>query len=260
MVFIKDPVEAQDPAPALTRGLDLLQILEEEGPTSLEFLSQHTGWPKSSIARLLKSLENYGAVTRDTFTKLYSSQLRLIPTSPEETLLRNLCHTELQELSEATSLTAELYAFQDSRIILKEMIEPEQLPLKLTSKVGDSLDLEELSALTLHVLAFALPENDWPQNSLWLWSEGKKRKVTGRRLIEAVEETRHKLVTYDQEFNQYGVRRYAAPIFSNEHGLMAIICVAQTWTPLAHKDIQRLSQTVHQSASHLTDTLTRRGF
>ncbi|MEM9444894.1 MAG: helix-turn-helix domain-containing protein [Verrucomicrobiota bacterium] len=260
MVFIKDPEEVHDPAPALTRGLDILQILEEEGPASLEFLSQHTGWPKSSIARLLQSLENYGAIVRDSFTKLYTTQLRLIPSSPEETLLRDLCRTELQELSEAIDLTVELYAYQDSRIILKEIIEPEAPALRLTLKVGDSHDLLQYGALSLQVLSFILPEEAWPQDNLWYYQQGKKKKVTGRKLVESINATRHDRVAYDEEFNEFGIRRFTAPIFSHDQSLTAILSIAQTWTPLADKDIHHLAQAAQNSASRLSDSFSKKGF
>ncbi|MEM9400052.1 MAG: helix-turn-helix domain-containing protein [Verrucomicrobiota bacterium] len=259
MVFIKQQQDDSDPAPALTRGLDILQILEEQGACSLEFLTQETGWPKSSIARLMTSMENYGAVIRDPSSKAYQSLYRLVPTTAEETVLRELFRERLQELAEMSQLSTEFYLFENSKLLLKEIFEPTNPVIRINYQPGAVYELQDVEAVALIVLTFGLQENNWPAGPLNCWEEGRQKKITGRRLMENVRLARQEEIAIDSEFNNVGIRRFAAPVFSSKHNLACVISLAQTWTPYAYKDMQNISQCLKNCSLELSEILAKRG-
>ncbi|MBD3314210.1 MAG: helix-turn-helix domain-containing protein [Chitinivibrionales bacterium] len=63
------PNKERSGAPALTRGLMVLERLARHGASSLEHLSRATGLPKTSVLRLLAALEWHGAVVRNPHDK-----------------------------------------------------------------------------------------------------------------------------------------------------------------------------------------------
>lgn len=69
---------ADDPAPALGRGIAILRHLELNGSCSLEQLARHFRWPKASLLRLTESLRRAGVVLRDPATKRYHSLVQLV--------------------------------------------------------------------------------------------------------------------------------------------------------------------------------------
>ncbi|MFA7235915.1 MAG: helix-turn-helix domain-containing protein [Phycisphaeraceae bacterium] len=52
---MEPPTTTNDPVPALGRGLAPLERLHRQGACSREQLAADSGWPKSSVMRLLRS-------------------------------------------------------------------------------------------------------------------------------------------------------------------------------------------------------------
>jgi DNA-binding IclR family transcriptional regulator len=68
-----------DATPALTRGIALLRLLENGEALSLEAVARQTGWPKSSLSRLLATLAELGLVARDSGHRTHRALMRLVP-------------------------------------------------------------------------------------------------------------------------------------------------------------------------------------
>jgi DNA-binding IclR family transcriptional regulator len=57
-------------APALERGIRVLKYLEGKDPVSLDSIARATGYPKSSLLRVLDTLINQDVADKDISTGL----------------------------------------------------------------------------------------------------------------------------------------------------------------------------------------------
>ncbi|MEM1447378.1 MAG: helix-turn-helix domain-containing protein [Planctomycetota bacterium] len=232
---------AVEPAPALNRGLTLIRRLAEQGPASLEALAHGTGWPKSSVLRLLRSLEIASAVRRDPVTRRYHPRLQLVPIESPQRSLSERAGPTMDTLSETTAATIELYRWVDGRLTMVDRREPRDAVVCVRARVGDVRDLSELEALAQVVRVWAMDggPRSWSgwNRSLWYWSDGKKRRLSAARRDTVLAEAGKRRVGVDLSINLHGVRRYAVPLFdrpephSDADEALGVLAIAQACSP-----------------------------
>lgn len=235
---------APDPSPALTRGLALLQRLGQDGPSSLEQLARRTAWPKTSVLRLLTSLEGFGAVTRDPDDLRYRAALRLVPFAPVADDLRDRAAAAMKALGRTTGHTAEVLAFDGRELSLIDRCEPEQREVYVRARIGWRPDAKEAFALTLVLLAFGLrDEKTWPKPAAaWYWKNGRRVPFARAALKKWVARVRGERFAVCLHPNANGVRRYVAPVFSAQGVLWGALSLAAINAPekgAAHQDLVR---------------------
>jgi len=142
-----------DPAPALGRGIWLLRELGRQGPLTLEALAARSTWPKTSVARLLQSLEQSGLIARDGSTRAYHAQVRLVPTAVADEVLQH-ARQALPTLSKQTGQTAELYTPRPDGLVMVDRSEPTDGEVHVRARVGFLRTPEELEAVLQVGLAF----------------------------------------------------------------------------------------------------------
>lgn len=230
----------------------LLRTLEREGACSLEHLARLTCWPKSSVARLLRTLEQSDMIFRDDADKRYRCRVRLVPIADAHPTLRQHTQREMAGLCHNCRQTIELYRFDHSALLMIDRCEPEDVPVRVVARVGFRRAVDEADALTQIALAFGLPEKHWPESPLWAWSNGVKQPVPLHRLRELAAAAREHRVAGDLDINCNGVRRYAAPLLNNAGALLGILAVAQSFRPGQTGPDASLTQAVHATAENIT--------
>ena len=219
-----------DPAPALTRGLGLLRRLGEHGPATLEQLAGATGWPKSSVLRCLQSLTLDGAVRRDPKTRRYEARFRLVRSGPAQPSLIERCGTVMDRLPIDTGHTAELHAWDGSRLTMIDRREPEGAVVTARARIGYQRNLDEIEAVTQVVLAFVAPSPE-SKGRLWAWDAGRRRRVGRDELRRVVDGVREHRIGVDLGVNENAVRRYAVPVLDTSQQLVGVLAVAQVCGP-----------------------------
>ena len=243
-----------DPSPALTRGLQLLALLNCEGLCSLERLSRHTGWPKSSVVRLLTSLVNGGAVRRDPVSKRYHAIMRLVPLISEQELTRSLGTSAIFKLCASVDHTVELHTYDGQRLTMVDRCEPDNKEVKVRARIGWNHDASEFNALTQIVLASNSPGRHPP--SLWYWDQRAiRRKIKPAMAISTLQKVREERLGVDLGINDNSVRRYAAPILDSGQRLVAVLAVAQVCTPGDQRPVSSVRQAVALTAKQISHSL-----
>lgn len=218
-----------DPAPALTRGLRLLGILDREGSLTLDQLYAATRWPKSSILRLLESLEAVGAVQRESSGKRYRAIMRLVLGSSMQDHFYSSCLPHITRLSSEVRQTVEFYLYENGRLTMKDRYVPEEAEVQVRARIGWSQKSGEWDALNQLVLAFDPKANVRPA---FYWnSKGEKTSVTARKVSAMVKEVRKEGLAVDPGVNRNSVQRYAAPFFSADGRLLAVLAIARFCRP-----------------------------
>ena len=127
---------------AVERALDILLCFTREQPTrSLTQIAESIHMSKTTVHRLLATLENKRFITRDKVTGLYRLGFRFIEMASlvlQDVELHRWAHPYLERLSAEYGETVDLSILDGSHVIYLEVIESPQR-VKLAAAVGQHL-------------------------------------------------------------------------------------------------------------------------
>ncbi len=219
------------PAPALDRGIDILEWLQNNEGATLESLSTNLRIPKSSALRFLDTLTRRGIVSRDPLLKTYQCRKILIPLNQDSEEQLFHIREAIQDLCQRTQRTVEYYRPEGSGARLAERIDPPNQEVQIIAGLGFFRDwFPELEAVAVTALAHSPVAR---LNHRLLYRPGKDGPMTPLSLDEAeklIQLARKNGVLTDPHFNNFGVRRMAAPLF-REGKLVGILALAEHYIP-----------------------------
>ena len=251
--------DQRDDAPALSRGIAVLTQLNADGACSLERLAKTSGWPKSSVARILKSLERLGLVKRDPVSRHYGAVCRLVRNNAHEGGLRSVAIRVMVPVAREARQTVELYAFDQSRfatsLVMIDRCEPEDSVTHVRARIGDHRNLAELDALARLVRAFAGVKA--PAGGHWVWCGDVKRPLPASAAAALIREAKANRMALDTGINPHGVFRYAVPLVESTGRLLGALAIAQlcTLNDKAPPD-ENLAALIKRAGSELEAALT----
>lgn len=214
------------PIRALERTLGTLTRLSRDGAQTLEQLTRATGYPRSSLLRLLRSLEGVGAVARDAADRRYHARLRLVPLEEGEEALRRRCHAALRDLVDGLGQTVELYAHQRGRLVMLERHDPEVETATVGVRIGQARPIDEVDAIVQVALASGDDEVVAPRRPYHL-DGGERVSLTAAEVRELVATVRVTGIASDLRINGNGVRRHAVALPHLDGRLAGVLVVAQ---------------------------------
>ena len=218
-------MEQKQPAPALNRGIELLQILEQEGHVRLESLAGRTAWPKSSVLRCLQSLQACGMGRRSSETKAYLALQRLVPMHEHFPEDLKPAAARLTDLAEHFGFVVELFVAQRGSLVMIDRAEPSNGMNRVRIRIGATRKSMELDALFAMQLAFG--DDPFPEEPLWQWAEtGQRTTVDAETAHHFVNRAKERGLLSDRGFNDNGVRRHAMAI-RVDRGLVGVLALVQ---------------------------------
>ncbi len=242
-------VEADDPAPALTRGLRLLERLGRDGPQVLERLSADSGVAKSTTLRLLAALERIGMVARDPVTRRWHARVALVAGRDGEAESARLRQV-LADLARASGHAAEAWLWQDGRSNMVDRADPEDVSTAVRARIGSVRDPSEVDAVMLVAFAHAPGGPVWQPRQTQ--AADRQQVVVGRSALAAqVEVCRRAGCAVDAGINANGVRRFAAPWMDAQGAFRGAIALAMGGGRQAGPDDARMLELVRGAAARL---------
>lgn len=217
--------DPDDPAPALTRGLDLLGRLGRDGPQLLERLAGDAGLAKSSTLRLLAALERSGMVARDPLTRRWHARVALVAGrdgASEAARMRQV----LADLARSVHHAAELWEWRGDRAVMIDRADPEDASTAVRARIGFERDLREVDAVVLIGFASAAQAPRWLPVHVQSRDRAEQR-VSRAELQVQVDACRDSRFAADAGVNANGVRRFAVPWLGTDGGLRGALVVAQ---------------------------------
>jgi len=198
-----------------------IRLLEELGKASSGFgvleLARTLEMDKSSVSRLLRTLEQSEIVTQDTGSRRYALGLGLAALGQKA--LRRLNVHELalpviRQLADATGERAHLAVLAQSRALYMEQAEPPR-GIGIETPVGTLAPLY-CTALGKALLAFQPPEKREALLSELVFEPYTRRTITELSVFVLHLETviRNGIAVDDEEFS-IGIRCMAAPVFDH---------------------------------------------
>ena len=195
--------ESKNPIQVAEKLFRVIELLAENGPMGIMELSASLGFHKSTVHRLVASLQHMGYIRQDEESLKYSLSLKFLEIGSrilEQTSMAALIHPSLKRLSEQTGETVHLVKREGTEAVYIDKVESFASSIRMVSRVGSRIPLY-CSGVGKALLA-----------------ELTDRELTPRTitelpvLMERVEQVRKDGYAVDDEENEEGVRCIAASL------------------------------------------------
>jgi DNA-binding IclR family transcriptional regulator len=246
-------------APALERGLKVLELLAEEGAElGLKSIAQKLDIPVPSLWRILGVLRENGYVLFDRDRKTYRLGFKFLYLGNmvlKRMGFRSQAGGYLRQLVERTGETAELSARIKDQLILIEQVEGPD-PVRLFSRIGSAYPYFHATAPGKVYLAHL----DTAKLKSVMTRMGLP-KITAHT-ITRLDVLEHELTSIaeqgfasDNEEMRTGVCRIAAPVYDKTRRVVACLGVAAPSFRIRPGDRERIGHTVRDLAQKLSAEL-----
>jgi IclR family transcriptional regulator, KDG regulon repressor len=214
--------------PAVDRAIRILSLLKNENRAmTIAEISGTTGWNKSSIYKLLLTLDHHGLLARDPITKKYSLGIALMEYGRAVLNgfdIRHAAKASLAELSRYTGESVAVSILSGAQMTLVE-VEESSAQVRIALKIGMTTSVPA-TAHGKAVLAH-LPENRLEEI---LSMEGlpkyTRKSISSPKLYRKdLEAIRKQGYAVDNEEFEEGLAGISAPVFSASSVIGALLIV-----------------------------------
>ncbi len=219
-------MSAKSQTPALTRGLEIITILNQEPDLTVDQLVRKTGYPRASLFRILGTLMDYGAVYKNENSSTYRASMMLVPVSGLTQGFQDRILNALNNLAVRTGHAAEWYVPADPGMVLVLRRDPPGQEVTVRARIGFVRSwIGELDAVA--AAAYAFLDREPGKNKFWTYVEdGKQGNLTAVDVKKRIQRAEKDRCVADTVFNSNGVRRSAAVVF-NGSTAVGVIAVAE---------------------------------
>ncbi|MGB1288846.1 MAG: IclR family transcriptional regulator, partial [Aggregatilineales bacterium] len=227
--------------------------VNEGRPYSVTELSEVLDVDKSSVSRLLRTMENYGYIQKMPDAREYGIGKRMYAigwqlAQPES--LRESAKPVLETLAAKTGECAHIGMYSSGKVLVTEDVQPEISLLRVVGGAGRVIHMHN-TALGKCLLAYG----DFPMpTDLPFFTEKTMTDMTAlREHLTTVCEQGYAL---DDEENESGVRCLAAPIFDERGLAIAAIGISGPTVRMLPERLERLAYLVQRAARQLSRSIT----
>lgn len=246
---------------SIDKALDLLELLAEE-PLNLLELAERLDRPKSSLYRIITTLEERGYITREEETEKYClglKTLKLTKNLLENNTLRNVSRFAMQDLLSITGESVNLGVLTGEEILYVAVLEGTH-QLKFTEVVGSKAPFHA-SAIG-KVIAAHLPDEQLDRLLAKITFEKLTPKTIDNKEdyiqeLKIIKERGHAL---DNEEVATGARCIAAPIFNMFGRVEAAISISGAIHRMPDNQLTQLSAHVIDAAKTISTKLGYDGY
>ena len=207
--------EKQNPIQVADRLFGALEYLAESGPASLQEVTEALDLNKSTVHRLLMSLQYLGYVRQTEESGKYELTLRLVTLSQQ--LLSRIdiiqkVHPFLEQLKDRTGETVHFVRRDGADVIYIDKVESDRNSVQMVSRIGSRLPIYRSGVGK--AIAATLDDKEVGQ----IWAESEIIRATPYTITDysdylfALQEVRQRGYALDNEENEPGVRCVAASL------------------------------------------------
>jgi IclR family acetate operon transcriptional repressor len=242
-----------DSVRSVDRALDILLCFSLDKPAlSLTQIAEKVGMHKSTIHRLLSTLEARRFVTRDKSTGLYQLGFRFFELASimlNDIDINSWAQPYLQHLARLSGESVDLAVLDDDHVVYLQVVESPQR-VKLAVAVGEQLPVH-CTATGKAFLAY-LPEYQVQQ----ILAKGME-KYTQHTLTSFADLSQDLKVTRERGFAiseaefEEDINAVAAPILDAKRCPMAVIAIVGPSFRLTHQRIMTLGQSILETTAEI---------
>lgn len=237
---------------SLERALELIDELAD-GPKRLGPLADAVGVHKSTVLRLLQTLERHGYVRRQGDAPEFTLGLRFVELSHallEGLDIRRVAAQPLKRLGQQTGETVHLAVLDEGEVVYIDKVESVH-PVRMYSRVGARAPAH-CTGVGKVLLAYTDVAR-WPQMELRRFTDQTITSHEG--LVLAAKEIRLKGWGRDEREHENAIRCVAAPIFGSNGEVVAAVSVSVPTSRLSMEQLDRYVPAVREAADAVTTGL-----
>lgn len=234
--------EAKNPIQVAEKLFQVIEVLAENGPMGIMDLSNSLGFHKSTIHRLVASLQFMGYIRQDEESLKYSLSLKFLAIGSkilEQTNMAMLIHPALKRLAEQTGETVHLVQREGTEAVYIDKVESNVSSIRMVSRVGSRVPLY-CSGVGKALLA-ELGDEEVER----IWNSSEIRRLTPKTitsfndLMKRVEDVRRDGYAIDDEENEEGVRCIAVSLHDYHRETVYALSIS---APVSRMSDGRLSE------------------
>jgi IclR family acetate operon transcriptional repressor len=243
---------------SVTKAIRLLNMLGDgSGHFGVSELARLVEMDKSSVSRMLRTLEQAGFVEQDPLTQRYALGLNIGVLGYKALRrmdLRSASRPLLERLAETTNECAHMAILADGRAFYVDQASPGR-GIGIDAPIGTLAPLY-CTALGKALLAFQLEADREDMIQKLSFEPFTRRTVTGpEALKEQLARVRTSHVAYDDEEFSIGVRCMAAPVFRYDGAVVGAIGVSGPSPRVTDARISEWEPTLLEIAKELSARL-----
>lgn len=236
----------------VVRGMKILELLSKQGSFTLDQVASRTKIPRTSVFRLLNTLEALRYVDRENIKGMncWSLGLRLLTLANAKLSRLDLTKRVkgiMEDLAERSDTSVQLCVFYCGKVMYIDHVKRPK-PLTMYAEVGTQLPINVCAPGM--VLAAALGEKELDQ----LLSEETFLKNTPNtptdpnKLREILKKVAHQGFAIDNQQTVIGVRCVAAPILDYNNRVIAALNITGSLSTISDERIPTLVEQVKAAA------------
>ena len=237
---------------SLLRALDLLKIVASEADgLRLVEVAERSGYPTSTVHRLLTTLEEPQFVFFDKGTKTWNVGSQCLAVGAGFGRRRNLgaiAQPVMQRLRESCNLSVNLAVAEAGKMMLIRQVPSKTVPPGL-ARPGAQSPITA-TAMGQSVIA-CLPEAEVNQ----ILNSAGDKLATRQNLSVSISETRLRRFAVDNEVNAVGLRCVAAPIFDEYGSPIAALSLAGGVPQIEIGSLGTIGRAVRMAATEVTQNI-----
>ncbi len=221
------------PAPALQRGLLILELLKDGKSRSLEEIAGTLKFPKSSVIRLMETLARMFYVARDEATKLYTTKVALFPQTQRQSKFREVVQEHLETLAKELNMTVEWFTPQQDHMLLTQRCENTNSSVCIRAQLGHERTYwGEFDAISRIAHKVRKPKGSKKKyEKCWKYKKGDQIQISSQNITQGIASIGDDIVTIDDEYNPNGIRRMAKGIRDIDGSLFGILSIPEHYNP-----------------------------
>jgi len=241
-------------APAVTRALDLLEILgRSPRGLTLSELSRRLEIPKSTTHYLIHTLTARGYMQRIPLTRQYSLGLRAFDIksdNAEEWHMRDFFSPWIREVAEATSLGAQISVLKGSEGMVIDRFDCRSVPS--TTRSGHHFRLHCTAAGKALIAWLPDPDLEKIFPNRFLAKFTTKTIADFDKLKGQLAEVRKRHYAVNDEEYHLDRRAVAAPILNDDGNVIASLSVDGSTTEIPAQHLSKVATVVLQAAEEIS--------
>lgn len=239
---------------SIVKAFETLETLSQKPSWELADLCKHLAMPKTTVHRIVLTLEKLGYVGQEKrrgdyslTSKLFKLGSSVINHSGLVDMARQECQRLLSEVQETVNLCV-----PNGTDMLVIDIQASHHPLRQVTSIGAGFAMIRSASGRAYLAFLKQPELDAILSQI---REDIDNDAEWEGLLSELDETRRTGIGYDNEEIFTGVRCVAAPIFNHQSDVIGAVSVSAPKIRLDEKELEAAALAVSQATANISNRL-----
>ena len=243
---------------SLHKALDIIETLGTLGKAGIREIASATGFPPTTVHRIVSTLVGRGYIYQDLTTKHYSLSLRFLELGTkvqQQFDLYSVSRPHLQRLMSETGETANLVIRDGDRVVYVDQVESDKTRLKIFTQLGARAPLYSTGVGKMLLSQWSKEELDSYLERTDLTPYTRYTLIERSKILEELERISDQCYSVDNEETEEGVRCVAALIFDHEQQVVGAVSISGVAMRITPERIEEFGERVKQCAQTISNDL-----